>query len=147
MNTTPSNKKINPKSKAIIIIVILIVIGLIIGLAISRATYGYVKEKIKGRTILEQRLMREHLRFGAITISINIILLLGLLVVYVDTFRKTKSSFILGLLLFIGVLFLKSIVSFPILIILLGYSLSVFSLLPFMFETIALIILLYLSME
>jgi hypothetical protein len=66
---------------------------------------------------------------------------------YVDSFRKTKSNFMLGLILFLGVLFLQALLSLPPLQLALGQSvfdIGIFNILPNLFETIALIILFYL---
>jgi hypothetical protein len=53
----------------------------------------------------------------------------------------------LGLLLFIGVLFVQSVLSLIIFPLSLGENLSLYEILPNMLESIALVILLYLSME
>jgi hypothetical protein len=158
MKDIPYVKEMDPKTKAIAIIIVLLCVGLIVGGVISKISIDYAE-----RTILEkwgeditprvQRLidaLKDMYTLGTIIICTNIFLLLGLLFIYGNTLRKTKSSFIFGLLLFIGILFIQSIISLPILHATLGYlwySVSLFGVLPNMFETIALIILLYLSME
>ena len=69
------------------------------------------------------------------SIIINILLLLSLLFIYISSFRKTKSSFTLGLVFFIGVLLVQRLLLF------------IFPLIPHFFETLALTILLMLSLE
>jgi|GEM_PF-3242135 len=68
-------------------------------------------------------------------ILVNVVLLFALLLIYISSYRKTKSSFTLGLVFFIGVLLLQRLLLF------------VFPLIPPFFETFALLILLMLSME
>ncbi|HHF55562.1 MAG TPA: hypothetical protein ENL42_01425 [Thermoplasmatales archaeon] len=74
-------------------------------------------------------------------IVLNIFLLLALLILYMISFAKTKSSFTLGLVFFIGVLLIQKV------IFLLGMFVHSFLFLPPFFETLALIILLVLSLE
>ncbi|MEM2508709.1 MAG: hypothetical protein QW673_00705, partial [Candidatus Thermoplasmatota archaeon] len=66
---------------------------------------------------------------------VNLVLLLILLLIYINSFLKTKSSFMLGLVFFIGVLLVQRFLSFY------------FTSMPHLFETLALIILLILSLE
>ena len=72
---------------------------------------------------------------GLISIAVNIILLFTLLIIYIKNFRYTKSYFILGLSFFIGVLLMQKIMFY------------FFPIIPQVFETVALIILLILSIE
>jgi hypothetical protein len=85
-----------------------------------------------------------------IIICMNLALLAGLLYNYYKTFRETYSSFIIGLMLFLGVLFVQSLLSLPVLQYTLGQTitdLGLVNVLPNLFETIALIILFYLGSE
>ncbi|RLF28550.1 MAG: hypothetical protein DRN05_03795 [Thermoplasmata archaeon] len=158
MSDIPYKNRMDPKTKAIAVIIILLFVGLIVGLIISKASINYASKRFRER--FGEIIPRIHIFIQAFVdiyiiatciICINIFLLLGLLGIYIDSFRKTKSSFLLGLLLFIGILLVQSVLSLPILqtalVGYMGYSLSLFGILPNMFETIALIILLYLSME
>ena len=156
MSDIPYKKEIDPKTKAMAVIIVLLCVGLVVGLVVSKVSIDYASGKVSARYGDNPKLQLlinafvDMYTLGTTIICINIFLLLGLLFIYADSFRKTKSSFILGLLLFVGVLFVQSVVSLPILQSVLGvgwYSPSLFGILPNMFETIALIILLYLSME
>ena len=142
------------KSKVFALIVVLILVGTVVGLAMS-----YVSLK-KGKEIAEERghpfdrgMARAFaLRYTAsiIVISINVMLLIGLLWVYMDTYLQTKSSFMLGLVFFIGVLLIQSLLSLPLIHALFGYTpsgLGPFGVIPYLFETMALVILMALSME
>lgn len=72
---------------------------------------------------------------GLISIVINIILLVILLFIYMRNFKSTKSNFMLGLSFFIGVLLMQKLIFY------------FFPIVPQVFETISLIILLILSIE
>ena len=147
--------RMDPKAKAVVILFVLLVVGAIVGLAISKVSLTYARQRAQGRYGGEwaQRVVQvfaDMYTLGTIIICMNLLLLLGLLGSYIESFRKTKSSFLLGLILFIGVLFVQSLLSLPIISVSLGYpsyQFGLFSILPNMFETIALIILFYLSME
>jgi hypothetical protein len=80
--------------------------------------------------------------------SINIVLLIALIVIYAGVYQKTKSSFTVGLIVFAIALLLKDLAANPFVIALFGFHLSglgIFVLLPDLFETAALLVLLYLS--
>lgn len=91
---------------------------------------------------MEEKLERPILKtlFVAFVI-LNIILLMILLILYLNSFVKTKSSFTLGLVFFIGVLLIQKI------LFLIGLYIHAFLVIPPFFETLALIILLVLSLE
>jgi len=144
--------KMDSNAKALAILFILLIVGAVIGITISLVSLGFLKVRfgsMEGARVI-WRVFADNYMLGTIIICMNLSLLLGLLGSYVNSFRKTKSSFLLGLVLFLGVLFVQSLLSLPFLGILLtnsGYQSGLFSILPNMFETIALIILFYLSME
>jgi len=145
--------KMDPKTKAIVILFVLLLIGAIIGFAVSKISLDYIYENSKDKLGPNVRASRAWQMYsdiytlGTIIICMNLLLLIGLLGSYVDSFRKTKSSFMLGLVLFLGVLFVQSVLSLPIFSISYGHQISLINILPNIFETIALLILFYLSME
>ena len=90
--------------------------------------------------------------YAAFTIisTLNIALLVLLITVYFDIYRKTKSPFTVGLIIFAGVFLIKDLTSSPLIISLLGYraaGLGPFEFLPGLFEFVALTVLLYLSIK
>ena len=147
MSDIPYKQEMNPKTKAIAIIIVLMIIGMAVGLIIVRGSINYAKTKTKDVNQRVVNLFWTVYTISTIIICINILFLIGLFCIYVQTFRKTKSSFMFGLIIFIGVLFVQSFLSLPIFPASMGESLTLFGILPNMFETIALVILLYLSME
>ena len=82
--------------------------------------------------------------------TINIVLTVILIINYVSLFRKTKSEFTLGLLLFASLFLIKDITWSPFIIGLGGFSLfglGPFAVLPDIFEMAALLVLFYLSVK
>jgi len=143
-------------TKAFALVALLIVIGIVLGLVLSTVSLSLAKEQVERRGWRpppdEELPARFVLRYytGSILITVNIMLLVGLLGVYLQTYAVTRSSFMLGLMFFIGVLLIQSILSLPLLHTLFGYTffgLGPFVILPHVFETMALVILIILSME
>jgi hypothetical protein len=166
MKDNPYKNKINPKMKALVKILILFIIGIIIGQIISNIGIILIKQTAENLGIdinetIEKRLINGYTWLVTI-ICIDAVLLISLLWIYFDTYKKTKSSFILGLNFFIGILLIKSIFQIAYLFTLFNDSIrqlpsvlitlgtSGFGTLGFfinIFEIMAMSILLYLSME
>ena len=82
--------------------------------------------------------------------SINATLLVFLLGTYLDMYRKLKSEFTVGLILFSVTLLMYALTSNPLLQWVFGYQafgLGPFAMLPEMFTTIALAVMLYLTLK
>ena len=82
--------------------------------------------------------------------TINIVLTVILIANYVSLFRKTKSEFTLGLLLFASLFLIKDITWSPFVIGISGFTLfglGPFAVLPDIFEMAALLVLFYLSIR
>jgi hypothetical protein len=80
--------------------------------------------------------------------TVNVTLAIFLLLTYLEIFRKTKSEFTIGLIIFSSVFLLSALASNPFVIALFHYypvGLGPFALLPQIFTSGALIVLLYLS--
>lgn len=164
----PYNKKMDPKAKALMLIFILLLVGAVAGIIISKTSLGFLEYRIAqgARNVSTQPYWPgfvNNYTMMTIIISMNLCLLIGLLVSYIKSFKITKSSFLLGLVLFLMVLFVQSLLSLPFLNILMNvsylaprleityllasYQNVVVPMLANMFETIAIIILYYLSQE
>ena len=147
------------KTKPLAYLVILLIVGVILGLIMADFAYEKSKEAAERRwggggpppmPFPENRDFSFTFWGSIIFISINLVLLLGLLGIYIKTYATTKSTFMLGLTLFISVLAVQSILSLPIVHTLFGFTsfgLGVFGVLPHIFETFALIILFTLSAD
>ena len=82
--------------------------------------------------------------------TVNVTLLLFLLTTYIDVYRKTRSQFTIGLIIFSLVFLLKTLTANPLFMWVFGFQafgLGPFALLPDLFELIALTVLLYLSVK
>jgi hypothetical protein len=81
---------------------------------------------------------------------INIALLISLLVIYIDIYMKTRSEFTIGLIIFSAAFLLNALASTPLIAGVFGFQasgLGPFVLLPDLFTSAALIVLLYLSVK
>ena len=162
--------KMDPKAKALALVFILLIIGVLAGFVISKISLDSADIRTKTKIVVLRgniNLKDENLKqinrllatqiwkdfsdiFTIVTIfiCINLAILMGLLGYYIDSFRRTKSNFMFGLILFLGVLLLQALLSLPPLQLALGQSvfdIGIFNILPNLFETIALIIFFYLG--
>lgn len=131
MNKLISIKKMNPKIKSIIFIISLIIIGLVIGKAIAMTTSPYLIDRIENpdhrrkndfnpnddivkdfelSTDQKEQIVTGYTRTVMIY-CIDIILLIGLIWVFFRTYIKTKSNYLIGFIIFVGVFLAKSISS------------------------------------
>ena len=82
--------------------------------------------------------------------SVNVTLIMILLATYLSLYKETQSEFTLGLIVFSMVLLLYALASNPIVQVLFGYrafGLGPFAMLPDLFSSIALSVLLYLTLK
>ncbi|MCW4046755.1 MAG: hypothetical protein NWE99_04225 [Candidatus Bathyarchaeota archaeon] len=82
--------------------------------------------------------------------TVNVVLLVFLLTIYVDVYRKTRSQFTIGLIIFSAVFLVRAIAANPLVMRAFGFiafGLGPFALLPDLFEFVALAVLLYLSIK
>lgn len=82
--------------------------------------------------------------------TINVTLSIILLLMYVSIYRKTRSEFTVGLMIFSAVLLLNAFVSIPLVHRVFGFyefGLGPFAMLPDLFTCIALAVLLYLTFK
>lgn len=167
MKDFPYKNTISQKSKSLIVISSLIFIGIIVGLIFATIGMNSIIEAIQQAeyniTDMQERRFSLIYTTSMIINCVDLILLIGILWIYLDSYRKTKSSFMLGLTFFIGVLFTRSLVSLvtihslfieyvraiPILTkaFVIGGGFGTFSFFLNIFEIIAISILLYLSMD
>jgi hypothetical protein len=86
----------------------------------------------------------------SIVSTINIALLITLLITYISIYRKTRSEFSFGLIIFGFAFLLKDITSSPFVVNAFSFYMSglgPFAVLPDLFEFSALVVLLYLSIK
>jgi hypothetical protein len=166
-------EKISPRMKSILFIITLIFIGFIIGQLIGTLNGSYLIENIEGEkpqfphhtpTLTEEQKNQilRGVNIISTILSINIVLLIGLIYVFISSYIKIRSGYLIGFVIFVGVFLIKSISNFIALTPLLSEPiraapLAISPLLrsnfgPFgsyfmIFEIIAICILIYLSRE
>ena len=152
--------------KAVITILVLIFIGIIIGYILSLVSLQIILEEISKLPVQidQSRINRSINSYttAIIFLTIQILLLVGLFFVYFDSFRKTKSQFLIGLNMFIVALLIRSVLSILSLyniatdyIQVIPYisrtfltpGLGVLNFVVYLFEIAAISILLYISMK
>ena len=82
--------------------------------------------------------------------TINLTLLIILLITYINIYKKTKSEFTIGLIIFSMILLLNALASNPLVHWTFGFrafGLGPFAMLPDLLTCVALIVLLYLSVK
>ena len=115
MNDMSLKKELNPRTKAFVLITGLILLGIIVGYGISQISLQILLEEVDNLPIKidESRITRSiDYYIGAIIIlTVELVLLIGIFIVYFDSYRKTKSRFLIVLNLFIFALLVKSVLS------------------------------------
>lgn len=132
-------------------------VGLIVGLVLAAVVVGVVLTSLyplppppKPEGIENQTDHEWFSTAGTIISIVNITLAIALLVIYINTYRETKSEFTIGLIIVMVVLFLYAFTSNPLIqwgFKYHAYGLGPFVVLPNLFATIALVVLLYLSLK
>jgi hypothetical protein len=92
----------------------------------------------------------QYLGVKAAMTMINMTLSVILMALYVKIYRDTRSEFTIGLIIMTFSLFLYATLSNPLLPVLFGYRMlgvGIFSILPDIFTTVALSVLLYLGLK
>jgi hypothetical protein len=166
MNDMPFMERIKPRTKALLVLTVLILIGILAGYIISYLSLEVLLDKVDNLTIkIDQIRIDRSVNYyiGAVIIlTIELVLLIGVLFVYFDSYRKIKSRFLIVLNVFIVALLVKSILSIVSLHTIAADYINVipyisrtfltpgFSILSFIltgFEIAAISILVYLSMD
>ena len=166
MNDESFIKNLKPRTKAFIAIFGLILLGIAIGYIISFFSLDVLTNQIDNLPIKidQTRIDRsiDYYRGAVIILTIELVLLIGVLFVYLDSYRKIKTRFLIVLNLFLIALLVKSVLSIISLHTIAADYIQVipyvsrtfltpgFSILSFIltgFEIIAICILVYLSMD
>jgi hypothetical protein len=145
------NRKMNTSIK--IWAIIIVALTAIAFLAALWASYTLPSPQFPERPLPSQYI-RGDLEFyyimQAVISTVNIVLLVFLLTIYVDVYRKTRSQFTVGLIIFSSVFLLRALTANPLFMSVFGFrafGLGPFALLPDLFEFVALTVLMYLSIK
>ncbi len=134
----------------LVIIVTLIVIAF---LAALWASYTLPSSQFPERPLPSQYIRGDFEFFyvaQTVLSTVNVVLLIFLLTIYIDVYRKTQSQFTIGLIIFSAVFLVRAVAANPLFMRAFGYiafGLGPFALLPDLFEFVALTVLLYLSIK
>jgi len=171
MKIIQNYQSLNPKIRSVFFIAALIIIGILVGQIISQLSAPILLENIEQPhhpsppfSLTEdqkQGILDAYSRVSMILCA-EIALLLGLIHVYVGTYSKTRSRYLIGFILFVSVFFIKSVSYFVAMTPLfsdsvrasplsidpvLGGSFGPFGVYFTLFEIVAICILIYLSRE
>ncbi|MCL7401041.1 MAG: hypothetical protein LZ163_05745 [Thaumarchaeota archaeon] len=148
------NNKMSQRSKTWLLLILLpiLVIAVVLAMIWAATKFWYLQFLLHPRHPYIIILGDIELFYIAKTVfsTINMVLLIILLTVYVDIYRKTRSEFTIGLIIFSVILFLYALTSNPMVMLAFGFrpfGLGPFALLPELFTFAALIVLLYLSVR
>lgn len=111
---------INPKIRSVVFILLFILAGIITGQLVGYITSSSLLDSIEGSS--DQHIppdfeltddQKQAIITGYVNASmilcVEISLLIGLIIVFVRTYLQTHSRYLIGFILFVGVLFAKSI--------------------------------------
>jgi hypothetical protein len=135
-------------------------IGLLVAVVLALILIGYfaaVNLPIPGRPpppgqgmikIPSPDELRTYFMVRTVISTVNAGLVIYLLIIYIGIYLKTKARFTVGLIIFSVTLLLYAITSNPFMHVMFRpYTLSIFDALPELFTTIAVVVLLYLSLK
>jgi hypothetical protein len=110
-------ENMSPKTKSILFILILIVIGFIIGQIIGFLSGSYLIGEIEGHIPPPKYVLSTDQKNEIITgytivatiLSINITLLFGLIYIFISSYLKIKTRYLIGFVIFVSVFLIKSL--------------------------------------
>lgn len=115
MSEKLNKNKLNSRTKSFAVIAGLIILGIIVGYVLSHISLQILINEINDLPVkIDQSRITRSIDYyiGAIIIlSIELVLLLGVLYFYYDSYKETKSRFLIVLNLFIIALVVKSVLS------------------------------------
>jgi hypothetical protein len=145
------NKNMNQNMKIWIFLAILTVVAILAALW-ATSVFWFPHYLFRPRGPLPQ--IPEDIEFfyaaNTVVSTVNVTLSVFLLITYVGIYRRTRSEFTIGLIIFSLVFLLNAIASNPFVISAFHFrpiGLGPFALLPDLFSFVALVVLLYLSLK
>ena len=147
---TQNDEMNNKKLKVILPVVAIAIVVAIIGLVV--ASLMLPPPEIARPPIPQQDrvLMDIYLKAKTMISLVNIVLIISLMFIYRGIYKQVKSQFTLGLIVVMLVLFMYAFTSNPLIQILFGYQaegLGPFAMIPDIFATFGLGLLLYISLD
>jgi len=136
-----------------LVLAVLIMVGVLATILATSIVWFPVPGPFEPRRpllIVDIRDLELYYTAGTVMSALNLTLLVFLLATYIEIYRKTKSPFTIGLMVFSVVFLLNILASNPLIQYTFGFramGLGPFALLPDIFTFGALIVLLYLSIR
>ncbi|MGB9854876.1 MAG: hypothetical protein ACPLRY_08775 [Candidatus Bathyarchaeales archaeon] len=148
------NHEMNQKSRTWLLLILLPILIVVTILAATWAASTFWSPRLPWQPLEPPSYIPGDIEFfyiaKTVVSTINITILIFLVVIYADIYRKTRSEFTIGLIIFSATLLLYALASNPIVIRAFGFrlfGLGPFALLPDLFTFAALLMLLYLSIK
>jgi len=147
------NKNMNQNMKIWVFLAILTVVAILAALW-ATSVFWFPHYLFQPRGPFPGRPIPEDLEFfytaNTVVSTVNVTLSVFLLITYVGIYRRTRSEFTIGLIIFSLVFLLNALASNPFVISAFHFrpiGLGPFALLPDLFSFVALVVLLYLSLK
>lgn len=145
-NDDMNNKKLSVILPVVVIAVVVAVIGLMLVSFILRSPETAPPPIPHPDRVL----MDTFLKVKTMVSLVNVVLIIALIAIYRSIYRQVKSQFTMGLIIVMLVLLMYALTSNPIVQVLFGYQaqgLGPFAMIPDVFTTFALGLLLYISLD
>ena len=145
-NDEMNNRKLSVILPVVAISIVVAIIGLILATFILRPP-GTPPPPIPQP---DRVLMDFYLKIKTMVSLVNIVFIIALVVIYRGIYRQVKSQFTMGLIIVMLVLLMYALTSNPLVQFLFGYqaqSIGPFAMIPDIFTTFALGLLLYISLD
>ena len=145
-NDEMNNKKLSMILKVVVVTIVVAVIGLVLTSFVLRPPETAPPPIPQPDRVL----MDIFLKVKTMVSLVNVVFIITLMSIYSGIYRQVKSQFTMGLIIVMLVLLLYALTSNPLVQILFGYQaqgIGPFAMIPDVFATFALGLLLYISME
>ncbi|MFW9767993.1 MAG: hypothetical protein ACFFF9_15315 [Candidatus Thorarchaeota archaeon] len=145
-----NNEMQNKKLSVILTIIVTAIIVAALGLVL--ANFMLLSPHTQPPPIPEpdRVLMDFYLKVKTMVSLVNVVLSVSMISIYYDIYRQVKSKFTMGLIIVMFVLLMYALTSNPIIHVLFGFQaqgLGPFAMMPDIFTTFALGVLLYISLD
>ena len=145
-NDEMNNKKLTVLLPVVVIAIVVAVVGLVLASLILPPP-----ETAPPPILLPDRMIMDFfLKVKTMISLVNIVFIISLMLIYRGIYRQVKSQFTMGLIVVMLVLLMYALTSNPLIQILFGYQaqgLGPFAMIPDIFATFGLGLLLYISLD
>ena len=147
---TQNDEMNNKKLKVLLPIIVIAIVVAIIGLVLASLILPPPETAPPPIPQPDRVLMDLFLKAKTMISLVNIVLIIAIISIYRSIYRQVKSQFTMGLIIVMLVLLMYAFTSNPLIQILFGYQaqgLGPFAMIPDVFATFALGLLLYISLD